>query len=146
MARSDDLAERMVKTLWWSPALRRSHQQTGIAHVVHGGGTLCGARPYTQGASFRTPEKAGARACQRCSKIVGISHMKQVNSPEFYFDCGKRAAEARNQNDEDRASETARHFRRCRELETDEYSQEASKQYNAGYQQFRNVPPVTYFR
>ena len=65
-----ELAERQTKTHWWAPAVNRWRDQTGIAHVVHGGGMLCGARPYTCGGSFATPEETGARACKRCKAII----------------------------------------------------------------------------
>ena len=45
------LANRVTQALWWAASLNRFHDQTGIAHVVHDGGTLCGASPFDTAAA-----------------------------------------------------------------------------------------------
>ena len=67
--KAKELAERQTP-VWWTPAVNRWRDQTGIAHAVHNGGMLCGAAPYSSGGSFASPEQAGAQACKRCLKII----------------------------------------------------------------------------
>lgn len=65
-----ELAERQTKGIWWAPAMNRWRDQTGVAHVVHNGGMLCGARPFSCGGSFETAAAAGAQECKRCRAIL----------------------------------------------------------------------------
>lgn len=65
-----ELAERQTQGIWWAPAMNRWHDQTGVAHVVHNNGMLCGARPYSCGGSFQSAAEAGAKECQRCRAIL----------------------------------------------------------------------------
>lgn len=58
------------KGVWWAPAINRWHDQTGVAHVVYEGGSLCGANPYSTGGSYRSVAETGAKACRRCQKII----------------------------------------------------------------------------
>lgn len=70
MPAARDLQQRKVKRLWWSASLNRWRDQTGIAHVVHGGGTLCGARPFSMGGSYTSAAETGCQECKRCRKLV----------------------------------------------------------------------------
>ena len=65
-----ELAARQTKGIWWTPAINRWHDQTGIAHAVHNGGLLCGARPFSTGGSFETAAAGGAKECRRCRAII----------------------------------------------------------------------------
>ena len=64
------LANRITQALWWAASLNRYHDQTGIAHVVHDGGTLCGARPFDMGGSFSSAAATGCHECRRCRAII----------------------------------------------------------------------------
>ena len=64
--RVKELRERLTKGIWWAPAMNRWRDQTGIAHVVHDGGALCGARPFDTGGSFASARDAGCNPCRRC--------------------------------------------------------------------------------
>lgn len=63
-----------------------------------------------------------------------------LNSPEGYTEAGRKAAEARNQRDEARATHWADYFRRMRDSERDADRTEARRLYDAGYTAARNVP------
>lgn len=69
-----------------------------------------------------------------------------INPIEFYTELGTKAAEARNQKDEARASFHARHFRDARALENGEARTAANKAYDDAYIAARHAPKVEYFR
>lgn len=69
-AKHQMLANRITQALWWAASLNRYHDQTGIAHVVHDGGALCGARPFSMGGSFQSAEATGCLECRRCRDII----------------------------------------------------------------------------
>lgn len=70
MGRATELLNRKVQVRWWSASINRHRDQTGIAHVVHGGGTLCGARPFDMGGSYSTASATGCQECRRCRAIL----------------------------------------------------------------------------
>lgn len=71
-SRHKELQQRLKegRPTWWAPSVNRQSDQTGIAHVVHDGGALCGARPFSMGGSFPSPAHAGCHECKRCRKII----------------------------------------------------------------------------
>lgn len=78
-----ELAER-TSGIWWAPAMNRYSDQTGVAHAVHGGGALCGAKPYSMGGSFRTAEEAGCHECKRCQAIIHRAKSALVTNTTYY--------------------------------------------------------------
>ncbi len=62
-----------------------------------------------------------------------------LNTPEFYTELGKKAAEARNQRDEARADFHARHFRQARNLESGDDRATAGQLYQDAYGANRRV-------
>lgn len=70
MTRAEELLSRKVQARWWSASINRKRDQTGIAHVVHGGGTLCGARPFDMGGSYASAAETGCQECRRCRAIL----------------------------------------------------------------------------
>lgn len=63
-----------------------------------------------------------------------------INSPENYTEAGQKAAQARNQRDEARASSWAEFFRKMRSTEaTDEDKQEADRLYRTAYTEARTI-------
>lgn len=74
MKKSEQLRLRLAQPnnpgIWWTPSMNRLHDQTGVSHIVHGGGCLCGARPYSSGGSFRTALEVGTHECRRCRAIL----------------------------------------------------------------------------
>lgn len=62
-----------------------------------------------------------------------------VNASAFYEDLGRKSAAARNQKDEARAKFHAEHFRRARDLESDENRQLVSRLYSEAYQAARII-------
>lgn len=68
--RSSELLNRLTKSIWWAPAESRSGDSTGVAHAIHHGSALCGARPYTMGSSVEFAIQAGCRECIRCRSII----------------------------------------------------------------------------
>lgn len=70
MSKTQELGARATKTLWWAASINRYRDQTGIAHVVHGGAALCGARPFGMGGSYASAEATGCQECRRCRHIV----------------------------------------------------------------------------
>lgn len=62
-----------------------------------------------------------------------------LNRSEFYRDLGIKAAQARNQNDEARASFHAKHFREAKALERGADRQLADELYRNGYESARRT-------
>lgn len=70
MSRAVDLMNRLVKPRWWAASINRRRDQTGIAHVVLNGGTLCGAKPFDTGGSYASAAATGCQECRRCRAIL----------------------------------------------------------------------------
>lgn len=68
-SRTQELAERNTP-VWWAAAINRWHDQTGVAHIVHEGGALCGARPFSLGGSYPSAKATGCQECRRCRAIL----------------------------------------------------------------------------
>lgn len=64
------IRERGKAGLYWAASKPRWADQTGTAHVIYNGATLCGARPYSMGGSFHTARAAGCHECKRCVAII----------------------------------------------------------------------------
>lgn len=64
------LANRITKAIWWSPSLDRDGELTGVAHAIHDGVTLCGAKPFDMGPSYAFAIEADCRECKRCRHII----------------------------------------------------------------------------
>lgn len=67
--RAKELANRLAG-IWWAASMNRWRDQTGIAHVVHDGGALCGAKPFSMGGSYPSAEATGCKECKRCRNIL----------------------------------------------------------------------------
>ena len=65
--------------------------------------------------------------------------MTRMNMLDAYEECGRKAAKARNEGDEARATFEDQHYRKMRALETPEYRAQADRAYNVGYLAARNV-------
>lgn len=62
-----NLAATFERTgVWWTASMDRWHNQTGVAHIVHNHGALCGSKPFSTGGSYSSAESTGARECRRC--------------------------------------------------------------------------------
>ena len=61
------------------------------------------------------------------------------NSPQFYAELGRKAAEARNQHDEARAAFHGNHFRRARQYENADAAVEAGALFDEAYKEARHV-------
>lgn len=70
MTRAQELLNRKVQARWWAASMDRRRNQTGIAHVVHNGATLCGAKPFDTGGSFASAAETGCHECRRCRAIL----------------------------------------------------------------------------
>lgn len=70
MSRHQELARREVQAVWWAASMTRHRDQTGIAHALHRGTTLCGARPFDMGGSYASAAATGCQECRRCRKII----------------------------------------------------------------------------
>lgn len=68
-SRRQELANRLAR-IWWAASMSRFRDQTGIAHVVHDGGALCGAKPFSMGGSFPSAKATGCNECRRCRTIL----------------------------------------------------------------------------
>ncbi len=84
MGRATELLNRVIKPRWWAASINRHRDQTGIAHVVHNGGTLCGAKPFDTGGSFRSAEATGCQECRRCRAIVNKADSLTVTGRTEY--------------------------------------------------------------
>jgi hypothetical protein len=63
-----------------------------------------------------------------------------TNNPDTYTEAGRKAAQARNQRDEARASSWADYFRKTRDTEaTQEGRDEARRLYQAAYTEARSI-------
>ena len=69
-----------------------------------------------------------------------------LNTLDFYFDIGKKAATARNERDEARAMFERDYFNRCIGVEKREDVAAARASYDAGYKAFRKTPRVEHFK
>lgn len=68
-----------------------------------------------------------------------------LNSKELYLEAGRRAAIARNQNDEGRYAFERDWFNRAHALEKDENKAVARQAFDDGFKEKRNVPKPCYF-
>lgn len=62
-----------------------------------------------------------------------------LNSPDNYTEAGRRAAQARNQNDEQRAAAHAGHFRQMRNAERPEDREKVTELFRAAYADARHI-------
>lgn len=62
-----------------------------------------------------------------------------INPIAAYYDCGRRAAQARNENDEARAKHEAEWFRKARDLEQGDARTNASDAYHRAYRATRRI-------
>ena len=68
-SRRKELAARLAR-IWWAASMNRWRDQTGIAHVVHDGGALCGAQPFDMGGSYPNAAATGCHECRRCRTML----------------------------------------------------------------------------
>ena len=68
-SRRKELAARLAR-IWWAASMSRWRDQTGIAHVVHDGGALCGAKPFSTGGSYPSATATGCTECRRCRAML----------------------------------------------------------------------------
>lgn len=69
-----------------------------------------------------------------------------VNKPEVYRELGKMAAQCRNRKDELGAMHHLRHYKQCRDSESEEDKQKAEQFYNESYSAHRITPKPDYFK
>lgn len=68
-----------------------------------------------------------------------------INTIEAYTECGRKAAEARNQRDEVRAQHWKDYFQRMRNMEQGDDRLCAYNAYHDAYIATRNIPNATLF-